>query len=105
MQDLQEFLSSPKLRGNIGEQVLKDLLAQYFPKEFYKIQYSFKNGEKVDAVIKTSQGIIPIDSKFPIDNFRRMLKESNPDLKSKIKKEFVSDVKSIFLIYPKIYSR
>ncbi len=93
MQELQQFLQSPKLRGNIGEQVLKELLAQYFPSDSYKLQYSFKNGEKVDAVIKTSQGLIPIDSKFPMENFRKMLKETNQQIKEKNKKEFVSDVK------------
>ena len=93
MQELQEFLSSPKLRGNIGEQVLKELLSQYFPKGTFHLQYSFKTGDKVDAVIKTSQGLIPIDSKFPMENFRRMIKETDKLTKEKIKKEFVSDVK------------
>ncbi len=93
MNELQEFLQSPKLRGNIGEQVLKELLAQYFPKDSYKLQHGFRNGEKVDAVIKTSQGLIPIDSKFPMENFRKMTKETNPEEKNKIKKEFANDVK------------
>jgi len=72
MKDLQEFLSSPKLRGNIGEQVLKELLKQFLPKESFDLQYTFKSGEKVDAAIKTSGGIIPVDSKFPMENFRKM---------------------------------
>lgn len=93
MQELQEFLTSPKLRGNIGEQVLKELLSQYFPKDCFQLQYSFKNGEKVDAVIKTSQGLIPIDSKFPMENFRRMMKEKDPKEKERAKKDFTSDVK------------
>jgi len=93
MQELQEFLSSPKLRGNIGEQVLKELLSQYFPKGTFQLQYTFRNGEKVDAVIKTSQGMIPIDSKFPMENFRRLLKETDKQTREKIKKEFISDVK------------
>ena len=75
MKDLQEFLSSPKLRGNIGEQVLKELLKQFLPKESFNLQYTFKSGEKVDAAIKTSGGIIPVDSKFPMDNFRKMQKD------------------------------
>lgn len=73
MKDLQEFLSSPKLRGNIGEQVLKELLKQFLPKESFNLQYTFKSGEKVDAAIKTSAGIIPVDSKFPMENFRKMI--------------------------------
>ena len=72
MKDLQEFLSSPKLRGNIGEQVLKELLKQFLPQESFNLQYTFKSGEKVDAAIKTSGGIIPVDSKFPMENFRKM---------------------------------
>lgn len=93
MQQLQEFLQSPKLRGNIGEQVLKELLAQSLPADTYSLQYSFKNGEKVDAVIKTSHGLIPIDSKFPISNFKRMIEEKSEELRNQIKKEFVADVK------------
>jgi len=87
MKDLQEFLSSPKLRGNIGEQVLKELLKQFLPKESFNLQYTFKSGEKVDAAIKTSGGIIPVDSKFPMENFRKI--ESNPNAR----KDFARDVK------------
>ena len=93
MQELQEFLNSPKIRGNIGEHVLKELLSQNFPKGSFSLQYSFKNGEKVDALIKTSQGMIPIDSKFPLENFRRMTKVDDKQEKEKAKKEFISDVK------------
>ena len=93
MQQLQEFLQSPKLRGNIGEEVLKELLAQSLPADTYSLQYSFKNGEKVDAVIKTSHGLIPIDSKFPISNFKKMIEEKNEETRRQIKKEFANDVK------------
>lgn len=93
MKELQEFLQSPKLRGNIGEQVLKDLLQQFLPKEAFVIQYGFKNGERIDAVVKTSQGLIPVDAKFPMRNFRQMTKEDSKEKKEKIKKEFVRDVK------------
>jgi len=93
MKELEEFLHSPKLRGNIGEEVLKELLKQYFPNQSYQLQYSFKSGDRVDAVIKTSQGIIPIDSKFPMESFRRYHKEINEKDKEKAKKEFISDVK------------
>lgn len=93
MKELEEFLRSPKLRGNIGEQVLKELLQQYFPKQSFQLQYSFKTGDRVDAVIKTSQGIIPIDSKFPMESFRRFHKQTNEKERERIKKEFISDVK------------
>lgn len=93
MQELQEFLNSPKMRGNIGEQILKDLLAQYFPRQNYKLQYPFKSGEKVDAVILTSQGMIPIDSKFPSENFRKYQQAKTELDKNNTKKEFTRDVK------------
>lgn len=91
MKDLQEFLRSPKLRGNIGEQVLKELLSQMLPKNSFNLQYTFKSGEKVDAAIKTASGLIPIDSKFPMENFRKMM-ANNPDAAG-AKKDFERDVK------------
>ncbi len=93
MQQLQQFLQSPKLRGNIGEQVLKELLSQCLPGDCFMLQYSFKNGEKVDAVIKTSQGLVPVDSKFPLSNFKKM-HENEGALREQFKKDFVKDVKT-----------
>ncbi|MDO8639633.1 MAG: DNA recombination protein RmuC [bacterium] len=93
MKELQEFLKSPKLRGNIGEQVLKDLISQMFPKNSFHLQYTFKSGEKVDAAIKTDAGILPIDSKFPMENFTRMAKAENKEQKETVEKEFIRDVK------------
>lgn len=92
MKDLQEFLRSPKLRGNIGEQVLKELLNQFLPKESFNLQYTFKSGEKVDAAIKTSAGIIPVDSKFPMENFRKM-SDKNESIARLAEKDFIKDVK------------
>jgi len=93
MRELQSFLSSPKLRGNIGEQVLKELLSQLLPKQSFNLQYAFKNGAIVDAAIKTEAGIIPIDSKFPMENFRKMHSENSESDKKTVEREFVSDVK------------
>lgn len=93
MKELQEFLSSPKIRGNIGEQILKDLLKQYFPNASFKLQYAFRSGEKVDAVIQTSQGLIPIDSKFPLENFKKYVKATDMKERDVFKKLFTSDVK------------
>ena len=94
MKELQEFLKSPKLRGNIGEQVLKDLIAQMFPKNSFHLQYAFKSGEKVDAAIKTDAGILPIDSKFPMENFQKMNKHQTDTKEySTLQKEFIRDVK------------
>jgi len=76
MRELQDFLKSPKLRGNIGEQVLKDLITQIFPKNSFHLQYTFASGEKVDAAIQTDAGILPIDAKFPMENFQKLSKIS-----------------------------
>lgn len=93
MKDLQEFLNSPKLRGNIGEQVLKELLNQFLPKGTFKLQHRFKSGSIVDAVIITEAGIIPIDSKFPMENFRKMHAAEEASQKKLLEREFTSDVK------------
>jgi len=93
MKDLQDFLKSPKLRGNIGEQVLKDLISQMFPKNSFHLQYQFKSGERVDAAIQTDAGILPIDSKFPMENFQKMSKADNKIDKTLSQKEFEKDIK------------
>lgn len=93
MQELQEFLKSPKLRGNIGEQVLKDLITQIFPKNSFHLQYTFRSGEKVDAAIQTDAGILPIDSKFPMENFQKMTKAENKEERENYRKELTRDVK------------
>ncbi|OGM31409.1 hypothetical protein A2803_05500 [Candidatus Woesebacteria bacterium RIFCSPHIGHO2_01_FULL_44_21] len=93
MRDLQEFLQSPKLRGNIGEQVLKDLIGQMFPKSTFHLQYTFKSGEKVDAAIKTGAGILPIDSKFPMENFQKMSKTRENREREAYKKAFIRDIR------------
>ncbi|MBI2411136.1 MAG: DNA recombination protein RmuC [Candidatus Kerfeldbacteria bacterium] len=93
MQALQDFLKSPKLRGNIGEQVLQQMLNQYFPHGLYDMQYRFTNGQIVDAVLKTDDGFIPIDSKFPMENYQKMCIEETEDGKALYLREFVKDVK------------
>ncbi|MBI2613707.1 MAG: DNA recombination protein RmuC [Candidatus Levybacteria bacterium] len=93
MKELQDFLKSPKLRGNIGEQVLKDLISQMFPKNSFHIQYQFKSGERVDAAIQTDAGILCIDSKFPMENFQKMVKAENNIDRNLFQKEFAKDIK------------
>lgn len=90
---LQEFLQSPKLRGNIGEQVLSDMIGQSFPKNAFHLQHSFKSGVKADAVLKTDAGLLCIDSKFPMANFNLMVNGETEILRKQAKKDFVSDVK------------
>ncbi|MCL5675642.1 MAG: DNA recombination protein RmuC [Patescibacteria group bacterium] len=93
MKDLQEFLKSPKLRGEIGEEVLSDLIGQMFPKNNFFLQYGFRSGEKVDAAIKTEAGILPIDSKFPMENYQKSVKAESEEERKSAKKEFIRDVK------------
>jgi len=93
MKELQEFLKSPKLRGTIGEEVLADLISQMFPKNVFHLQYAFRSGEKVDAAIQTEAGILPIDSKFPMENFRKMVGANEEKEKSIFRKAFVNDVR------------
>jgi len=92
IRELHETLQAPKLRGNIGEQILNDLLKQSFPKNNFKLQHQFKNGQIVDALILTAEGSIPIDSKFPMESFRRYLKAGKED-KEREGKGFIRDVK------------
>jgi len=94
IKEFEELLRSPKLRGNLGEQVLKELLTQMLPKSSFHLQYAFKSGAKVDAAIKTTQGIIPIDSKFPLENFRKMYHSKNEEAKTLATREFTRDVRN-----------
>jgi DNA recombination protein RmuC len=93
MKELQDFLRSPKLRGNMGEQILKELLGQMLPKSSFHLQYAFKNGTIVDAAIKTEAGIIPVDSKFPLEAYRKMQTANDDGEKLIGEKQFLSDVK------------
>ncbi|MDI6591907.1 MAG: DNA recombination protein RmuC [Patescibacteria group bacterium] len=92
MRDFQDFLKSPKLRGNIGEQVLRDLLDQVLPKSNFSLQYQFQEGQIVDAIIKTKQGIIPIDSKFSMEGFKR-ISQAKPEEQEQYQREFIRDIK------------
>jgi DNA recombination protein RmuC len=93
IKEFQELLNSPKLRGNIGEQVLNDSLAQVFSNDHYETQYRFRDGQTVDAIIRTENGIIPIDAKFPLDNFRRLLATEDAAVRAIEKKEALRAVK------------
>lgn len=93
IKSLQEFLQSPKLRGNIGEQVLKDMIGQTFPKNSFHLQYAFRSGMKVDAALKTEAGLLCIDSKFPMENFTKMHNAETEKERLQARKDFVADVK------------
>ncbi|MCW1929781.1 MAG: DNA recombination protein RmuC [Candidatus Kerfeldbacteria bacterium] len=93
MQGLQKLLQSPKLRGNIGEHVLEQMLEQNFPKSLYDTQFRFREGQIVDAIVRTEEGIIPLDSKFPMENYQRLASEETEEGRERYTKEFLKDVK------------
>ncbi|MBI2638744.1 DNA recombination protein RmuC [Candidatus Peregrinibacteria bacterium] len=91
---LQDILRAPKLRGSLGEFFLGDLLAQYFPKDQFSMPYTFRSGEKVDAALHVADGhIVPIDAKFPLENFKKMIDTKDEKERRVFQKAFVSDVK------------
>lgn len=90
---LQEILRPPKLRGGLGEQFLGELLSQILPPEFFTLQYTFSSGERVDAVVRIGEKLVPIDSKFPLDNFKRIVECRTDEERKTYQKTFSRDVK------------
>jgi DNA recombination protein RmuC len=89
---LQDILSSPKLRGQMGEWSLENLLSQILPKDSYEIQYTFKDGKVVDALIKMADYSVPVDAKFPLPSFEKVIKAETDGEKAKLRKQFLKDV-------------
>ena len=90
---LQEILRAPKLRGGLGELFLGDLLGQILPPQHFSIQYGFRSGEKVDAVIKLGDSLVPVDAKFPLENFKRLIDAASDEERNRAKKQFAADVR------------
>ncbi len=93
LKDFQAFLSSPKLRGNLGEQILYDAIDQVFSTQQYEKQFKFKDGQTVDAIVRTSDALIPIDSKFPMESFKVMYEAPTEEDRVRAGREFVKVVK------------
>jgi len=94
LQSLQDILKNPKQRGILGEYYLETLLKNVLAPGNFSMQYAFKNGEIVDAVVFVKDKIIPIDSKFSLENYNRIIEEKNPVEKEKIEKLFIADLKN-----------
>ncbi|MBI4971422.1 MAG: DNA recombination protein RmuC [Candidatus Omnitrophica bacterium] len=93
IRQLENILRAPKLRGVWSELFLDELIAQVVPKENYILQYAFKNGVKVDAVLTLQEGLVPIDAKFPLENFKRILESQDDDERRQLKTAFANNVK------------
>jgi DNA recombination protein RmuC len=94
LRDLEKIFRHQKQRGNLGEQSLKLILENILPPGAYEIQYRFPSGEAVDAVIKTKDGLIPIDAKFPLENYLRLINETGEAQRITLETAFVRDLKT-----------
>ena len=93
LKNLEKVLTHQKQRGNLGEAALELILSNILPPGAYKLQHQFKNGETVDAVIITKDGMIPVDAKFSLDNYNRVVNEVDQTRKEELEKEFRNDLK------------
>lgn len=93
LQNLEKVLSNSKNRGSLGEAGLEMILSNILPPQSYEMQYRFKNGEAVDAVIKIKDNLLPVDAKFSLENYRRIIEETNAEKKEILEKDFKNDLK------------
>ncbi len=93
LQSLEKVLKHQKQRGNLGEASLQLALENILPVGAYKMQYQFPGGETVDAVIETKDGMIPVDAKFSLDNYRRLVDATSDAEREALEKEFKNDLK------------
>ncbi|MFH0840859.1 MAG: DNA recombination protein RmuC [bacterium] len=94
LKNLQDILKNPKQRGVLGEYFLEETLKNVLPPNSYQMQYAFENGEIVDAVVFIKEKIIPIDSKFSLENYEKLLNNNDPESRLKLEKQFRQDVKN-----------
>lgn len=91
---LQELMRAPKFRGQMGETMLENLLAQVLPRDHYQMQYKFSSQDTVDAVIRLGERLVPIDAKFSLENFQKMMEIPSEAEKNSYRKKFIQDVKN-----------
>ncbi|MDD2753700.1 MAG: DNA recombination protein RmuC [Candidatus Portnoybacteria bacterium] len=94
LQGLEDVLKNPKHRGVLGEYFLENVLKNVLPPKNYQMQYEFKNGDIVDAAVFVKDKIIPIDSKFSLENYNRILQEKDETQKEYLEKQFKMDLKN-----------
>ncbi|MBU4360716.1 DNA recombination protein RmuC, partial [Patescibacteria group bacterium] len=93
LKNLEQVLTNSKNRGSLGEAGLEMILSNILPPGNYKMQYHFKNGEAVDAVIFIKNKILPVDAKFSLENYRRIINEKDNNKKIELEKAFKNDLK------------
>lgn len=94
MKTLEKILSNQKQRGVLGEIQLENLLSNVLPPELFQMQYSFNNSEIVDAIVRVGEYIIPVDAKFSLDNYNRMIECADKEELSDLERKFKSDIKN-----------
>jgi len=93
LQNLEKVLTSSKNRGSLGEANLELILSNILPPQAYAMQYRFKDGEIVDAVVKIKNNLLPVDAKFSLENYRRIIAETNGEKKKELEHVFKNDLK------------
>lgn len=93
LRNLQDILKNPKQRGVLGEYYLETVLKNVMPPGTYELQYEFRDGAKVDAIIRTKQGLIPVDSKFSLENYNRLLEARTAEERERYESAFYNDLK------------
>jgi len=94
LKSLQDILKNPKQRGVLGEYYLETVLKNVLPPSAYQMQYSFKDGTIVDAVVITKEGMIPVDSKFSLENYNRILEAPTQPDRERYETAFINDLKT-----------
>jgi DNA recombination protein RmuC len=97
LQSLQDILKNPKQRGILGEYYLETLLKNALPPGSYKMQHAFSDGTIVDAAVFVKDKVIPIDSKFSLENYNRVVEAKDPAERDRLEKLFVNDLKNRIL--------
>lgn len=93
LRDLQDILKNPKQRGILGEYYLETLLKNVLPPGSFQMQYPFSDGTIVDAAVFVKDKIIPVDSKFSLENYNRLVSEKDPVERERLEKTFINDLK------------